>query len=117
MAKNKNNEAEAEAMAILIDAIFSESKPKRKLTVNAANLGKVSGASDDYIRFWQGMSEQLVSVSEAAKLRGISRISMYDLVERGRLHTVEFGGKKFLIRKEVEDFAPQRPGPKATGNG
>jgi predicted DNA-binding protein YlxM (UPF0122 family) len=45
--------------------------------------------------------DDLVSQSEAARLRGISRQAISDLVSRGRLTVYEISDKKFLSKKEV----------------
>lgn len=54
----------------------------------------------------------LISQADAAKLRGVSRASINELVTRGRLRTVEIGGKPYLYRKEVENFEPDKGGRK-----
>jgi len=113
MTKKEKDDEGREAVEILVDAIFEDAKPRRKPTVNHSKFGIASNVPSDYMAFWLGMQEQLVSVSEAAKIRQTSRIAIYDLIERGRLHTVEFGGKTFLIRKEVEQFERGKPGPKS----
>jgi excisionase family DNA binding protein len=63
--------------------------------------------------------DDLISQADAAELRGVSRASVNELVKRGRLRTVEIGGKIFLYRSEVEKFEPQPGGrpPKAKANG
>jgi excisionase family DNA binding protein len=48
--------------------------------------------------------EDLITQAEAAKLRGVTREAIYNLVARGRLQTVEIGGQKFLRRSEVLNF-------------
>lgn len=47
-----------------------------------------------------------VSQSEAARIRGTSRQAIARLVERGRLTTVEVGGRKLVKRSEVMAFDP-----------
>jgi excisionase family DNA binding protein len=54
--------------------------------------------------------KDLISQAEAAKLRGVSRASINELVTRGRLKTVEIGGKPFLYRAEVKAFEPDKGG-------
>jgi hypothetical protein len=54
--------------------------------------------------------KDLISQADAAKLRGVSRSSINELVTRGRLKTVEIGGKPYLFRKEVEGFEPDKGG-------
>jgi hypothetical protein len=55
----------------------------------------------------------LVTQSEAAKLRGVSLPSINELVRRGRLRTKEVFGKKLVYRSEVLAFERERPGPKS----
>lgn len=50
--------------------------------------------------------DDLITQAEAAKLRGITREAIYNLVARGRLQTVEIGGQKFVRRSEVINFEP-----------
>jgi excisionase family DNA binding protein len=52
----------------------------------------------------------LITQAEAARLRGVTREAIYDLVARGRLETVEIGGKRFLHRTDVLDFKPGAAG-------
>ena len=54
-----------------------------------------------------------ISASEAARLRGVTRQAIGSLVRRGRLRTLEFGGKKFVSRKDVEAYIPD-PGGRPT---
>jgi excisionase family DNA binding protein len=58
--------------------------------------------------------DDLISQADAAELRGVSRASINELVKRGRLKTVEIGGKIFLYRSEVETFEPQPGGRPST---
>lgn len=60
----------------------------------------------------QGDLANLVTVTEAAKLRGVSRQAIHALIERGRLRSVEMFGRVLLYRNEVESFEKDRPGPK-----
>jgi hypothetical protein len=59
--------------------------------------------------------DDLISQADAAKLRGVSRASINELVARGRLRSVDIAGKVFLYRSEVKAFEPQSGGrpPKA----
>jgi excisionase family DNA binding protein len=49
---------------------------------------------------------ELISVPEAAEMRGVSNQAIHQLMKRGRLTAIEVGGRKFLLRKEVEAFVP-----------
>jgi len=51
-----------------------------------------------------------ISASEAARLRGVSRQAIGGLVRRGRLRTLEFGGKTFVSRMDVEAYIPDPGG-------
>lgn len=59
--------------------------------------------------------ENLITPAEAARLRGVTRSAITDLVKRGRLGSIEVGGRPFLYRKEVMNFTPEITGrpPKA----
>jgi excisionase family DNA binding protein len=60
----------------------------------------------------QGGLDDLITVTDAAKLRGISRQAIHALVERGRLRSVNMFGRVLLYRSEVESFEKEKPGPK-----
>ena len=55
---------------------------------------------------------ELISQATAAKIRGVDRAAIADLIRRGRLRTQEVGGVLYVFRREVEDFEKQKPGPK-----
>lgn len=59
--------------------------------------------------------ENIISQSEAARLRGVSREAIRDLIDRGRLQGVMVGGRLHVYRNEVLNFEPQVGGrpPKA----
>lgn len=55
----------------------------------------------------------LISQAQAAELRGVSRSAIADLIRRGRLRTVEVGGRNLVFRSEVVSFEEiQRGWPK-----
>jgi excisionase family DNA binding protein len=54
----------------------------------------------------------LVTPTEAARIRGVTRAAITALVKRGRLQTVEVGGRSFIRRSEIENFEAEKPGPK-----
>jgi hypothetical protein len=56
---------------------------------------------------------ELITPTQAARLRGVTRAAITSLIKRHRLHTVEIAGRTFLRRSDVENFAPEKPGPKA----
>jgi excisionase family DNA binding protein len=59
------------------------------------------------------MNEQqksLITVKEAAKIKGVSDKAIYDLIKRGRLNFEEVSGKKFIKREDVENYAEGKRG-------
>lgn len=54
----------------------------------------------------------LITIAEAARLRGVSRSAISELVRRGRLRSVDMFGRVLVYRSEVEGFQKQKPGPK-----
>lgn len=62
-----------------------------------------------------GGLEDWVSQAEAARLRGVSRQAVSNLIRRGKLNTLTVGGQKFVRREEVLNFNPSKAGrPKKT---
>lgn len=56
------------------------------------------------------MESQLITVREAARLRAVSRQSVYDLIARGKLATIRQHGRILLRRADVERFEPAPAG-------
>jgi excisionase family DNA binding protein len=56
--------------------------------------------------------DDLITVTEAAQLRGVSRAAIHELVQRGRLRSEKMFGRVLLYRSEVEAFERDKPGPK-----
>jgi excisionase family DNA binding protein len=59
------------------------------------------------------MNEQqnsLVTVKEAAKIKGVSDKAIYDLIKRGRLDFEEVSGKKLIKREDVENYTEGKRG-------
>lgn len=54
----------------------------------------------------------LITVTEAAQLRSVSRAAIHELVQRGRLRSEKMFGRILLYRNEVETFERNKPGPK-----
>lgn len=54
----------------------------------------------------------LISQAEAARIRGVTRAAIRDLIRRQRLRFVEVGGRELVYRSEVEAFKKNTPGPK-----
>jgi excisionase family DNA binding protein len=63
-------------------------------------------------------AQDWVSQAEAARIRGVSQQGIADLVRRGRLQSIEIGGRKLVRRSEVEAFVPMPIGrpPKKAGH-
>ncbi len=51
---------------------------------------------------------EAITQADAAKMRGISRASINELVVRGRLPVVEVAGRRFVLRSGVENFKDDR---------
>jgi predicted DNA-binding protein (UPF0251 family) len=88
------------------------------------NRGRIQppGQRDKYLRYAEsndGVLENYISQSEAARIRGVARQSIADLIERGRLTSITVAGRTLVLRSEVENFVAQpklgRPPKKATG--
>jgi excisionase family DNA binding protein len=56
--------------------------------------------------------DDLIGVPEAARLRGVSTASIFQLIQRGRLRAEKLLGRTLVYRSEVENFEPQKPGVK-----
>jgi excisionase family DNA binding protein len=54
----------------------------------------------------------LISQTEAAQIRGVSRAAISELVKRGRLRSVVVGGHTLLYRADVEAFESSPGWPK-----
>ena len=54
--------------------------------------------------------KDMISISDAAQIRGVSHGAIQDLIKRGRLASFEVGGRRLLSRKEVESFQPKSIG-------
>jgi hypothetical protein len=46
--------------------------------------------------------EEVVNVSEAAKIHGVSRAQIYLLIDTGLLHPIEMNGRLMIERRELE---------------
>ena len=56
-------------------------------------------------------ADEWISQAAAARMRGISRQGVSDLIGRGRLRTLVIAGKVLVRRADVEAFQAKRPGP------
>lgn len=59
----------------------------------------------------EGEINDLISQAEAARIRGVSRAAILDLIRRARLRSVTVGGREFVYRSEVISFEKDKPGP------
>jgi hypothetical protein len=59
----------------------------------------------------------LISQAEAARLRGVSRSSMNELVQKGRFKIYVVAGRPLLSKTEVLNFEPDPGGRPPNGNG
>lgn len=50
---------------------------------------------------------KLISITEAARLRGVSPQAIDRLLVRGRLDAVEVAGRRLLRRSDVVNFKPE----------
>jgi hypothetical protein len=57
---------------------------------------------------------ELISQAEAARLRGVTREAIYNLVRRGRLRTKKVLDRTWLYRSEVMAYEREKPGPKSS---
>jgi excisionase family DNA binding protein len=55
---------------------------------------------------------ELLTINEAAQLRGVTPAAISELVRRGRLAAVEMFGRKLLRRTDVTEFNPAQGWPK-----
>jgi len=54
--------------------------------------------------------DQWISKSEAARLRGVSRQAIWELVRRGRLTPATYGRRMYLRRADVLNLKRRKPG-------
>jgi excisionase family DNA binding protein len=54
-----------------------------------------------------GLNTELITVAQAAQIRGTTEVSVLELIKRDRLKAHKLGGRLYLDRKEVENFDPQ----------
>ena len=56
--------------------------------------------------------DDLITLQEAALIRGRTTAALSELVRRGRLRSYEMFGRKLVSRREVEAFEDSRGWPK-----
>jgi hypothetical protein len=52
-------------------------------------------------------SDDLITQAEAARLRGVSRAAISDLVKRRKLKVKKIGAVTFVSRSEVINYSPE----------
>ncbi len=58
------------------------------------------------------LRKKLVSQATAARLRGVDRAAIADLIKRGRLRTEEIDGVPYVYESDVLNFERRKPGPR-----
>jgi predicted DNA-binding transcriptional regulator AlpA len=48
--------------------------------------------------------EAMITQAKAAEMCGMTRAAIHDLVNRGRLRSIEVEGRELVFRREVEAF-------------
>jgi hypothetical protein len=56
--------------------------------------------------------DDLLTVSEAAKLRNVSHQAISYLVRMRRIRTVSIRGRTHILLQDLEDYRPGKPGPR-----
>ncbi len=59
-------------------------------------------------------AEKFVTQAEAARMRGVTRSAISELIRRGRLRTEILYGVRLVYRADVENFQRAKPTKKAT---
>ncbi len=57
--------------------------------------------------------DDLISISEASRVRGVTHGAIQDLIKREKLTSYKIGGRRLLSRREVEKFKPGQVGKPA----
>jgi excisionase family DNA binding protein len=52
----------------------------------------------------------LISQAEAARLRGVSRAAIADLIKRGKLRSVSVAGRALVYRSDIINYEQGEPG-------
>ncbi|HKC62035.1 MAG TPA: helix-turn-helix domain-containing protein [Pyrinomonadaceae bacterium] len=54
--------------------------------------------------------DDLISIADAARLRGVTHGAIRNLIDRGRLPSQEVAGRRVLRRSDVMRFIPEKGG-------
>ncbi len=57
--------------------------------------------------------DELITISEAAKLRGVSTAAVTYHLRAANMRSEMIGGVLMVYRSDVENYQPQKPGPKS----
>ena len=58
----------------------------------------------------KGRKDDLISQAEAARLRGVTRAAIQDLVRRDRIRSIELAGRVLVYRSEITNYKKGTPG-------
>jgi len=47
-------------------------------------------------------TDSLMTIKDAAKLAGVTRMTLYRWIDAGKITTISFGNIKYVVRKDVE---------------
>lgn len=51
----------------------------------------------------------LLSFSEAARMLGVTRVTIYAMIARAELHPLAIADRRYLLREEVERLVNEKP--------
>jgi hypothetical protein len=77
--------------------------------------GGLQTMTDDPIKPQTFNPDDWISKGDAARLRGVSRQAIWELVNRGRITSTRFAGRIYVDRAEVLNFKRRPRGPSGTG--
>lgn len=55
-------------------------------------------------------TNEMITLTTAAKIRGVTHQAILNLIKRGKLTVVEIDSVKFLRRDEIENYQPSKAG-------
>jgi excisionase family DNA binding protein len=61
--------------------------------------------------------EELLTITQAAEERGTTKQAISHLVRQGKLPFIEIAGKKFISRRDLQEFTPDKGGRPSTKKG
>jgi biotin operon repressor len=62
--------------------------------------------------------DDFISQAEAARIRGVSRAAIQDLIRRERIQSIKLAGRVLVYRSEITNYQKGSPGrPKRSGEG